>query len=468
MSINNILSQVHLLSHIYVEGSILIVLLWILIKKAASPGKSNRAESNETDLEKKINAWNPQPLVSKRLTPSTSLANHVVESKVGKNVVLKGKSCINFATHNYYDFNNDKGIEKVIIDTVHKYGVGSCGPRAFYGTIDIHLELEERIAKFMCMEDAVLYSYGFSTVTSAIQAYIKSKDIVFVDEEVNFAIQQGLQPTKATVIYFKHNSPDDLERLIIENEKKGNMGKKNKPRKAFLIVEGIYINTGKICNLPRLIDIRIKHKIRIFIDETISIGILGAKGRGVTEHFNIPKNEVDLIIGSLETSLAAGGGFCVGSRFVINHQRLSGLGYCFSASAPPLLSAAAIQALDRIDKNPNMLMELRECSIKIHKTIANSSLMSYFTLRADEISPVKHLYLKDDFLMHIEQQECLQNIVNYCISKGVALIVASYLDYKERKTPKPSIRLLASTTVTDENINLLKTVLLDAAKTYIS
>ncbi|XP_050425760.1 serine palmitoyltransferase 1 [Adelges cooleyi] len=463
--INTILNQVQL-NHIYVEGSILIVLLWILIKKAASSGKSKTAKPAETDIEKQISAWNPLPLVSKCQPASLSLTSHVIQSKAENYILINGRSCINFATHNYFSFTDDKSVENAVIEAVNKYGVGTCGPRAFYGTIDIHLELEERIAKFMDMEEAVIYSYGFSTVTSAIQAYIKSRDIVYVDEQVNFAVQKGLQATKATVVYFKHNSADDLERLIVENK---NSSRKNRSRRAFLIVEGLYINTGNICDLPSLIDLRIKHKIRIFIDETMSIGILGARGRGVTEHFNIPKDEVDLIIGSLETTLSAGGGFCVGSSFVVEHQRLSGLGYCFSASLPPLMAAAAIHALDLIDKRPEMLIALRERSVKIHRVLVNSPLlMDYFTLKSDATSPVKHLYLKDESLLHVEQQECLRNIVDLCIAEGVALTVAAYLDHKEHKMPKPSIRLLANINVTDENVDFLKTVLLRAATTCIS
>lgn len=461
--INTLFSQVQF-NHIYVEGSILLVLLWILFKKKASSSNAKRTETSEnTDIEQKIQLWTPKPMVNATSPSALPMENYIIDGKTEHYITINGRSCINFATHNYFNFISDKSIENNVVDAVNKYGIGSCGPRAFYGTFDIHIELEEKIAKFMGMEEAVIYSYGFSTVTSAIQAYVKSRDIVYVDEEVNFAIQKGLQSSKAELVYFKHNCPEDLERLILEK----NATKRRKNRRAFLIVEGIYMNTGNICNLPKLIDIRIKHKIRIFIDETISFGILGEKGRGVTEHFNIPKDEVDLIIGSLETALSSVGGFCVGSTFVVEHQRLSGLGYCFSASLPPLLSAAAIKALEQIEKHPEILEKLRERSTSLHQSICNSQLTEHFTLGSDESSPLKHLYLIDKSLLHSEQQQILKKIVDYCISKGVAITTAAYLSDREYKIPTPSIRLLASIKLTNEEINSLIEILLQAVSVSI-
>ncbi|VVC46178.1 Pyridoxal phosphate-dependent transferase, subdomain 2,Aminotransferase, class I/classII,Pyridoxal [Cinara cedri] len=456
--INTLFGQVQF-NHIYVEGSILLILLWILFKKTASTANSKKTKPPETvDVDEQIRLWTPQPMIDSYNLDELPMKNYVVDSKVYDHVTINGQSCINFATHNYYNFINDKNIENSVVDAVHKYGIGSCGPRAFYGTFDIHIELEEKLAQFMGMEEAVIYSYGFSTVTSAIQAYVKSKDIVYADEEVNFAIQKGLQSSKAEVVYFKHNCPDDLERLITQHD----AVKKRMKRKSFLIVEGIYMKTGNICKLRELIDIRIKHKIRIFIDESISFGVLGKNGRGVTEYFNIPKDEVDLIIGSLETSLSSVGGFSVGSTFVVEHQRLSGLGYCFSASLPPLHSVAAIKALEQIDKHPELLVKLQERSINLHQSISQSQLIEHFYLGSDQISPLKHLYLRDNFPSYLEEQNLLKNIVDYCISNGVALTVAAYLNKHEYKQPKPSIRLLVSININDENIESLINVLSQA------
>lgn len=215
-------------------------------------------------------------------------------------------------SHNYLGLLGAADITESAIASVRKYGVGSCGPRGFYGTIDVHLELEERIAKFMEMEEAIVYSYGFSTSASAIPAYCKRSDVIFVwvfacdnrriisillqksfvvfhsDECVNFVIQKGLDASRSRCVFFKHNDMADLKLCLIEQEK---LDLKN-PKKAartrrFLIAEAIYMNTGEMCPLAGLVALRKKYKLRLFLDESISFGSIGAHGRGLTEFLNV-------------------------------------------------------------------------------------------------------------------------------------------------------------------------------------
>ncbi|KAL1130252.1 hypothetical protein AAG570_013190, partial [Ranatra chinensis] len=362
--------------------------------------------------EKLIEEYSPEPLIVNPSTfPGTS---KIIHGKVGKHVEVNGQKCLNLATHNYLGLAQNEEVERSAIKSVSKYGVGSCGPRGFYGTVDVHLELEERLAKFMNMEEAVVYSYGFSTLASAIPAYSKRGDIIFVDNSVNFAIQKGLDASRSEIKYFRHNDTEHLEFLL--KEQAGidlkNRRKADKTRK-FLIVEGIYMNTGEICPLPELIELRKKYKLRIFIDESISFGTLGQTGRGVTEYYNIPIIEVDLIMGSLEWALASVGGFCVGSSFIVEHQRLSGLGYCFSASLPPLLTSAAIVALDILEHHPQIVSDLKKLSSTFQTELENSKIMDVFKLSGHPHSPVKHISLKTSRLSYDEQQSVLEGFVNY-------------------------------------------------------
>ncbi|GBO08691.1 Serine palmitoyltransferase 1, partial [Araneus ventricosus] len=274
--------------------------------------------------------------------------------KVGKVVMVDGKQCLNAATHNYLGLVEHEKLEEAALQCLRKYGVGSCGPRGFYGTVDIHLELEAKLAKFMKQQEAVLYSYGFSTISSAIPAYAKHGDVIFCDEGVNFAIQKGLVASRSQIFFFKHNNVDDLERLLKQQDERDKLNpKKAKVTRRFLVVEGIYMNFGDICPLPRMVDLKNKYKVRLFIDEACSFGVLGETGRGVTEHFDIPMEEVDLITSTLEAAIPGYGGFCVGTSFIVDHQRLSGLGYCFSASLPPFQAGVAIAALDILESNPS-------------------------------------------------------------------------------------------------------------------
>jgi serine palmitoyltransferase len=224
------------------------------------------------------------------------------------------------------------------------------------------------------------------------------------DECVNFAIQKGIDASRSKVVYFKHNDMRDLEKKLEEQAK---IDSKN-PKKAaktrrFLIAEGIYMNTGEMCPLRELVELRAKYKLRLFLDETVSFGTIGKHGRGLTEFLCVDKTEVDLISASLENAVESIGGFCVGSHFIVEHQRLSGLGYCFSASQPPLLTQAAISALDIFEKEPKIFAELNDVCEKVDEKF---KYFKNLELRGHPLSPIKHLYLKD-----VDDQEEAERIL---------------------------------------------------------
>lgn len=212
------------------------------------------------------------------------------------------------------------------------------------------------------------------------------------DECVSFHIQKGIDASRSKTTYFKHNDVADLERLLQEQDA---IDRKNAKRAAkirrFIIVEGIYANTGEMCPLQEIVELRRRYKLRLILDESISFGSLGKNGRGILEHLNVNVNsthffvvwflpkkknadvnqpwktfdsfqseDVDLICSTLENSVGSIGGFSVGTTFIVEHQILTGLGYCFSASAPPLLAQAAISALNHFEQHPEMFSELNE------------------------------------------------------------------------------------------------------------
>ncbi|XP_072947386.1 serine palmitoyltransferase 1 [Epargyreus clarus] len=381
--------------------------------------------------------WKPLPLVECDVTVDEPPVMGKIDDKV-----------LNVGATSFLCMDKEKSIEESAIKSLNKYGVGSCGPRGFYGTIDVHLELEERLAKFLEVEETCVYSYGFSTIASAIPAYAKKGDIIFSDEKVWFAIQKGFDAARSTVRYFKHNDMDDLERQL---QAAANKKELNPKRRAFLVAEAIYFNTGEMCPLKRLVELARRFKLRIILDESLTIGVLGKHGRGITEHLKIPRDEIDLIVGSLEHSFGTIGGFCAGTHFIVEHQRLSGLGYCFSASLPPMLTQAAISALDIMEAKPVIMAELEECSRKLHRAL---STLKHYTFSGNELSPIKHVYLKDDLTERL-QHSYLRDVASYCMDKGVAFAVAAYLRDAEVNCPQPSIRLASSRKLNDENIALI-------------
>ncbi|KAF0303293.1 Sodium/hydrogen exchanger 8 [Amphibalanus amphitrite] len=263
---------------------------------------------------------------------------------------------------------------------------------------DVHLELERSISAFLGTEETAIYSLGFST------------------------------DTKPSAAAARH----------------------------FIIVEGLYLNEGDICPLPEVVALAKHHKIRIILDENVSIGVLGTHGRGITEHFGVKVTDIDLICGSLEHSLGSCGGFTSGSYHVVDHQRLNGLGYVFSASLPPMLASAATMALELIDNDVTLTSRLKTVSEKLHDALSN---VDGLELVGVPESPIKHLRLKTSSGDRQQDQDKLQRIVDYARDEGVLLTTASYLPEQEVHAPPPSIRVIAAVYLLDEEIQLVKRAL---------
>ncbi|XP_005186549.2 serine palmitoyltransferase 1 [Musca domestica] len=430
---------------IVLEAFLLLSVIWLLLYKRN--GRQRFTKEQEDEI---ISKYEPEPLVADTLPNHPLLRTRLVQSKVGKRIVVDGYDCLNLASHNYLGLLEDNQILEDACKSLRKYGVGSCGPRGFYGTMDVHLDLEERLAKFMEMEEALVYSYGFSTIASAIPAYSKRGDVIFVDEAVNFAIQKGLDASRSTIYFFKHNDMNDLERLLKEQAVRDDKNpKKAAKTRRFLVAEGIYMNTGEMCPLPELVALRAKYKLRFFLDESLTFGVLGKNGRGLTEHLNVDRNEVDLISSGMEWAVASIGGFCVGSNFIVEHQRLSGLGYCFSASLPPLLAQAAISALNLFEAEPKIFEELQEKTAILHQKFSQFSKLK---LRGAELSPVKHLFLTKTLENNEEERKLLTKIADTCISRGVAVVEACYLYNLEKHPLRPSIRIASNRLLTTDEI----------------
>ncbi|XP_054281022.1 serine palmitoyltransferase 1-like [Macrosteles quadrilineatus] len=434
--------------HLFLEFSLIVWVLWLICKKSTT----NELKLTENEKEALIRDYEPEPLVTEVSPSHFALKPRVVRGKAGKYINIDGIECLNFATHNYLGFIGDDSVEKDAMKTIEKYGVGSCGPRGFYGTTEVHLALEKQLAEFMGAEDAVVYSYAFSTISSAIPAYAKKGDMIFVDERANFAIQKGLDASRSVIKVFKHNDIKDLERLLEETKKADLKNPKKAQRsRRFLVVEGICANTGEICPLPQLVELRRKYKLRLFLDESISFGVLGKTGRGVTEHFGIPRTEVDLVMASLENSLASIGGFCVGTFFIVDHQRLSGLGYCFSASLPPLHVIAAMEGLRRLDQQPDILEKLNRLCGVMHDALNSSSIINnHFTVCGDCDSPVHLLLLKPDVCCS-NPQSVIGDIIELCLQERIAVSRASFLANDSSKTPA-CIRVTTSLFLSDDDI----------------
>lgn len=184
---------------------------------------------------------------------------------------------------------------------------------------DVHIQLEHDIADFLGTEAAILYSQAFSTVSSVIPAFCKRGDIIVADRGVNFAIQKGLQISRCTVRWYDHNDLKSLE-YVLESVEKERRKKRGPLTRRFIVTEGIFDLDGAMSDLPKLVELKFKYKYRLILDESVSFGSVGRTGRGLTELYNVPASQIDMLVGSIANGLTSCGGFCAGSNIVVNHQ----------------------------------------------------------------------------------------------------------------------------------------------------
>ncbi|XP_050308632.1 serine palmitoyltransferase 1 [Anthonomus grandis grandis] len=366
---------------------------------------SRKAPIDEALLAQRLAEFTPEPLVKYHSQKS----KHEIEIPG----IVEDDNTIDLAKTNFLNILNNEDIKKRCEATIRKYGVGTCGPRAFYGTTDVHLELEEHIAKFLGMQESIVYSYGFVTISSSIAAYCKKSDIVFTDKNCNVPIQQGLQMARSRVIYFDHQDPKSFSDAVGKVVQQENEMKK-KFRK-FLVVEGVSWKTGQVLQLPEFLKVCEDNKIRVFLEETYSIGVYGENGRGLMEHFNIEPWRLDMVIATLEAAIGSIGGFCAGSHTTIEHQRLSGSGYIFSASLPTFLVQACIESINLLEAKPHH--KLRKLAQNTHDMLLDIG----FEVQSDPICPFKVFNVPVDKPESRKLKE--QMIHEYCKHNGLHFIL---------------------------------------------
>lgn len=340
-----------------------------------------------------------------------------------KSKLVNGKTVVNLASYNFYNFNANEQIKEKAIQTLRTYGVGPCGPPQFYGTQDVHMKTEADISSYLGTEGCIVYAQSFSTISSVIPAFCKRRDVIVADQAVNYSILKGLQASRSTVYWYKHGDTQDLER-IMKKVVQDQTGKKLTRR--FIVTEGLFETMGDCSDLPKLIELKEKYKFRLILDETWSFGVLGRTGRGLTEAQNVDSSQVDMIVGSLAGPLCAGGGFCAGDKDVVEHQRISAASYTFSAALPAMMAVTASETLNVLQSNPELLQQCRE-NIKTMKAQLDPR-SDWVTCTSAPENPIMMLVIKPDVvnsrrLTILDQERVLQDCVDeVCLSELVALL----------------------------------------------
>ncbi|KAJ3206479.1 serine palmitoyltransferase component [Dinochytrium kinnereticum] len=447
------------------EGLLIVFMIWVFFMKKYKPESKDEVKLTEKEIQELCDDWEPEPLVP----PLTEFQRAeleklpVITGPAGPKVKLAdGKERINLASFNFIGAMNKDAIKDKAVDALRKYGVGSCGPPGFYGTIDVHMELEAALARYVGAENAIIYSQGFSTISSVIPAFAKRGDILVIDDACSLSIHKGASLSRSVVKFFKHGDMKDLE-SVLERIQVDSIRKKSPLTRRFIVAEGLSENYGDIIDLPRLVELKKKYKYRLILEESMAFGVLGKTGAGTAEHFGLPASDVDIYSATLANSLAASGGFCAGNKEIVEHQRLSGLAYTFSASLPAILAVSAIEALKSLKESPELLDRLRDNIEVIRSTLTRAGIAGV-VFSGDESAPFLHIRLRSRRETREDEEKILQEVVDQSIKDGVLVTRAKYVIGQEPFLPDPSIRVCASAAHNKKESERSAVVIRDAIK----
>ncbi|MCC6346135.1 MAG: pyridoxal phosphate-dependent aminotransferase family protein [Nitrospirales bacterium] len=340
----------------------------------------------------------------------------VIESAQDPEVIMNGRKMIMVGSNNYLGLTNHPRVKEAAVEAVKKYGTGCAGSRFLNGTLDIHVELEKKLARFMRKEAALVFSTGFQVNLGVISAVVGKDDVVIIDKMDHASIVDGCRLSYGEVKRFKHNDMTDLDRVLSENGK----GK-------LVVVDGVFSMEGDIINLPEVVRIAKGYGARIMVDDAHGVGVLGKGGRGTAEHFGL-EDEVDLIMGTYSKSLASIGGFIAGAEDVIDYIKHFGRALIFSASPTPASVASVSMALDIIESEPERIEQLWKITHKMLKGFKELG----FAVGPSETPIIPIIVGADEtafkMAMLLQEEGVFANVaVSPAVPPGKALIRTSYM-----------------------------------------
>ncbi|HYD42827.1 MAG TPA: pyridoxal phosphate-dependent aminotransferase family protein [Anaeromyxobacter sp.] len=267
----------------------------------------------------------------------------VLQSAPDAEVVVEGRRLIMLGSNNYLGLADDPRVKQAAAEATAAWGAGTTGSRCLNGTLDLHAQLEQRLAQFFGRDEALFFTSGYMANLGVIAGLAHRGDVVIVDRRAHASILDGCRLSTADVRRFRHNDPKDLERVLGEC---GDAGK-------LVVVDGVYSMEGDLAPLPAIVAACRAHGARLVLDDAHGLGVLGRNGRGTAEHFHL-EDEVDVLVGTTSKSLPGLGGFAVADRQVIDYLRYGGQNrpFIFAASPPAGVLAAVSTALRILEEEP--------------------------------------------------------------------------------------------------------------------
>jgi glycine C-acetyltransferase len=282
-------------------------------------------------------------------TKGTYFRLRVLEDEQAPLSTFDGKKVINLASNNYLGLTTHPKLRERALEATRQYGVGSGAVRTIVGTMKIHMQLEEKIARFKNVEACVVFQSGFTANAGTVSAILGKDDFIISDQLNHASIIDGARLSRAKILVFEHKNLADAEAKLASV--------KDHPGRKLLITDGVFSMDGDIGPLPGLCDLAEKYSAIMMVDDAHASGVLGRNGRGTIDHFNV-HGRVDVQVGTLSKAIGALGGYVCGSRDLIDYLYHRARPFLFSTSHPPSVAATCIAAFEVLEEEPERIEQL--------------------------------------------------------------------------------------------------------------
>ncbi|HEX9018495.1 MAG TPA: glycine C-acetyltransferase [Anaerolineaceae bacterium] len=274
-----------------------------------------------------------------------------ISSPQGAWLVVDGKRVLNLCSNNYLGLAGNPKLQQAAKAAIDQYGVGPAAVRSIAGTLDLHLELERRMAAFKGVEAAITFQSGFTANLATIPALVGKEDVIFSDELNHASIIDGSRLSGARILRYAHNDPGDLDRVIRENQ--GGF------RRALVVSDGVFSMDGDIAPLDKIYEVSSAHDLMLMVDDAHGEGVMGTGGRGIVDHFHL-HGKVDVEVGTLSKAFGVVGGVVAGKAIVIEWLRQRGRPFLFSSAVTAADAAACLAGLDILESSTELVDRLWE------------------------------------------------------------------------------------------------------------
>lgn len=344
---------------------------------------------------------------------------HMLTSKQAPEVKMEGKDIIMIGSNNYLGLTSHPEVIEAGVKAIEKYGSGCSGSRFLNGTLDLHIELEKKLAAFLHKEDAVTFSTGFQSNLGIISAIAGRTDVILCDKENHASIYDGCRLSFAKMLRYNHSDMHDLEERLktVDTSVSG----------ILIVTDGVFSMGGDIAKLPEIVALAKKYGARVMVDDAHGLGVLGERGRGTAEYFGL-EDEVDIYMGTFSKSLASIGGYMAAKHDVCEYVRHSSRPFIFSASITPANAACALKSLEILEREPQRVKRLAEIAGYMRKNLKQAGVDII-----DGTTPIIPIYTYTDLKtfaackLLFDRGVYVNSVVSPATPAGQSLLRTSYM-----------------------------------------